>query len=322
MNLSVNTQPRSAVTAGGSRTVLAHLASGIGNIVQARPLLLALHRHGFTVDLQVDGDYPETADLFRGWSALRAVYNGCARQRPNGRYHARIAAIPPFYWSRYAAAYRGAADSVPRPPDALFYRDERAYYLEFARALGCDTDGLTDCRLPVAPDIQHGIGPGTLVLAPGCKTSEMAAKRWPYFPRLARRYRDVVVVGTPDDLSRFDGSPMEFPKHARSLVGRLSLRETAAVLAAAGVVLANDSGLGHLAAAVGVPTVLLFGPTPHTVLGPFPPHVTVLRAGLPCAPCWFSAPLSACDSRVDCLAQLTVDTVVRAVNARWPGAQT
>ena len=139
---------------GGPRCVLVHLSSGIGNIVLARPLLLALHRHGFIVDILVDGDYPDTADLFRGWNAVRAVYNGRTRQRPVSRYHVRIAAIPPFYWSRYARAYDRAANSLPRPPDALFFRDERAYYLEFARMLGCDIDGLFDCRLPVAPDDQ------------------------------------------------------------------------------------------------------------------------------------------------------------------------
>ena len=252
------------------RTVLVHLSSGIGNIVLARPLLLALHRHGFIVDILVDGDYADTADLFRGWDAVRAVYNGRARQRPGSRYHVRVAAIPPFYWSRYASDYGDGTVSVPRPTDALFYRNERAYYLEFARALGCDIDGLAECSLPVAPDTAHAIGAGTLALAPGCKTNEMAAKRWPYFPRLAEAFADVVVVGTADDLRRFDGSPMQFPAHARSLVGELSLRETAAVLAAAGAVVANDSGLGHLAAAVGAPTVLLFGPTPHTTLGRFP----------------------------------------------------
>ena len=148
----------------------------------------------------------------------------------------------------------------------------------------------------------------------------MAAKRWPYFPSLAEAFPDVVVVGTRDDMRRFDGSPMQFPAHARSLVGRLSLRQTAAVLAAAGGVVANDSGLGHLAAAVGAPTILLFGPTPHTVLGSFPPHVTVLRSGLPCEPCWYSAPIAACAGRVDCLARLEIETVVRAIQRLGLGA--
>lgn len=299
-----------------SRTVLVHLASGIGNIVLAAPLLLTLHRHGFIVDLLIDADYPDTADLFAGWHAVRAVYKGSERTRPSGRYDIFIPAIPPFYWSRFGRYYRGHPDTVARPPDELFYRDERAYYLKFAQALGCAVDGQLDFSMPATPDRTHRIGPSTLILAPGCKTGEMAAKRWPHFPRLAAAFTDVVVVGTVDDLHRFDGSTMHFPDHVRSLAGQLKLRETAAVLAAAGVVVANDSGLGHLAAALGVPTVLLFGPTPHATLGRFPPNVTILRAGLPCEPCSLTNPLSKCDGRVDCLAQLPVDAVVAAIKAR------
>jgi len=98
----------------------------------------------------------------------------------------------------------------------------------------------------------------------------MAAKRWPYFAELAAAFSDVVVVGTPDDLRQHDNVPMNFPPHVRSLVGQLSLRETAELMAAAGVVVGNDSGLSHIAAAVGTPTIMLFGPTPHESLGSMP----------------------------------------------------
>ena len=73
---------------------------------------------------------------------------------------------------------------------------------------------------------------------------------------------------------------MNFPAHVSSLVGQLSLRETAEVMASAGVVVGNDSGLSHIAAAVGTPTVMLFGPTPHESLGPMSPNVKMLRSGL------------------------------------------
>jgi hypothetical protein len=55
----------------------------------------------------------------------------------------------------------------------------------------------------------------------------MAAKRWPYFPQLAERFEDVVIVGTEDDLCHRDGTIMQFPPHARRFVGALTLRETA-----------------------------------------------------------------------------------------------
>lgn len=302
-----------AEAAGGS--VLVHLASGVGNIVLATPLLLALSRHGFTIDLLVDGDYPGIAALFEGWSALRHVHDGALGERPHPGHDLIVPAIPPFYWNRYRARYAASGRLVARPPDALFYEDEQGYYLDFARRMGCAVAPRPSCFLPAAPDGTLGVSGATLALAPGCKTGIMAAKRWPHFPALAERFEDVVILGVEDDLRLFDESPIRFPGHVRSLIGRLSLRETAGALAAAGAVVANDSGLGHVAAAVGTPTILLFGPTPNATLGRLPANVQVFRAGLPCEPCWYADRLAACRKRVDCLAAIGVEEVAEAAFA-------
>ena len=304
--------PESVARTGEGPTLLVHLASGVGNLVFATPLLVALEELGYAVDLLLHADYPQAADLFRGWSAVREVH---AVRFPRGRhYHRLVPAVPPFYWSGLGRMYAGRRDALRRPPDALFYQDEQRYYLEFARQLGWPDDTRPAYTLPVAPSSGHGVTRRTLVIAPGCKGGEMAAKRWPHFAALAERFADVALVGTEDDLRAFDRTPFRFPAHARSFVGRLTLRETAELMAAAGAVVANDSGLGHVAAATGVPTVLLFGPTPERTLGPMAPNVTVLRAGLPCEPCWFTpAKLRACARRVDCLRALPVDDVEREV---------
>jgi ADP-heptose:LPS heptosyltransferase len=285
--------------------VLVHLASGIGNIVLATPLLIALDELGFSTDVRLDADYPATADLLRGWSLVGNILAGPAR--PDWpRYRHILPAIPPFYWRRFSHSYRGIARVVQRPPDALFYEDEQAWYVAFARALGYAERAAPTPRLPVSADDQWSVTAGTVVLAPGCKTGEMAAKRWPHFPQVARMLPDVAIVGTPDDLS---GNENDFPDHARSFVGKLTLRQTAELMAAAGLVVANDSGLAHIAAAVGTPTLMLFGPTPSRNLGQFPPNVTVLSLGMECQPCWYTAPLRACNRRVDCLRQLSPERV-------------
>jgi ADP-heptose:LPS heptosyltransferase len=296
--------------------VLVHLASGIGNIVLATPLVGVLARNGFAVDLVVDADYLGVDELFRGWSAVRRVYDGRGGLPLPASYERVAAAIPPFYWQRFRARY--AQLDIQRPPDMLFYENEQAYYLEFARFLGCDVSDAPYYFLPV----QRRVATATVVLAPGSKPLEMAAKRWPYFAELAAAFDDVALVGTADDLVQFDRARMSFPSHVCSFIGRLSLRETASLLADAAVVLANDCGLGHLAGALGTPTVLLFGPTPHRTLGALPPNVMVLRTGLPCEPCWFGARFRACSRRIDCLRQLRAETVVEAVRAarRSPSA--
>jgi hypothetical protein len=304
-----------------------HLASGVGNIVLATPLLVALDELGYDVHVCLDADYAQTADLLQPWSVVKAVHPGglatllAPASRPFGvvgGWDAIVPAVPPFYWSRFAWAYDGTiarvlgagARVVARPPDRLFAVDEQGYYLAFARALGYSATVRPVPCLPIAPqESDTRVGGGTIVLAPGCKTGTMAAKRWPHFEALAGRFNDVVVVGTGDDLRQHDGSAMHFPAHVRSFVDRLTLRETAELMASAAVVVGNDSGLSHAAAAVGVPTVMLFGPTDHVCLGLLPPNVTVLRAGLPCEPCWKAAPLAACAARVDCLRSLGVDRV-------------
>lgn len=291
------------------RVALVHLASGVGNIVLGTPLLAALDQMGVVSDVLLDADYPQTADLLRDWSVVRDIYHGRARTPPREGYDFLIPAIPPFYWPRFARSYHGAARLVPRPPDGLFYQDEQEYYLSFARALGFPATGKPVYRLPISAPAECGAAARTLVLLPGSKTGEMAFKRWPHFPQLAEAFADVAVVGTQDDMRRHDGTPFQFPSHVESFIDRLTLRETAELLAGAGAVVGNDSGLTHIAGAVGSLTFMLFGPTPDKVLGHFPPNVKVLRSGLECEPCWSHARFRACDRRITCLQQLPVEAV-------------
>jgi ADP-heptose:LPS heptosyltransferase len=312
------------------RRCLVHLAAGVGNIVLATPLLIALDELGCEVHVWLDADYAQTADLLQPWSVVRAVHGGGlaalarmlrAESGPACDWDAIVPAVPPFYWPRFARAYGGPVGQsggrsrvLPRPPERLFAADEQAFYLSFARTLGYPDTARPMPYLPIgACETETRVGVRTIVLAPGCKTGTMAAKRWPWFAQLAERFDDVVVVGTGDDLRQFDGAPMRFPDHVRSFVDRLTLRETAELMAGGAIVVGNDSGLSHVAAACGVATLMLFGPTDHHCLGPLPPNVTVLRAGLPCEPCWKAAPLAACAKRVDCLASLGVNRVERAV---------
>jgi ADP-heptose:LPS heptosyltransferase len=298
--------------------VLVHLGAGVGNIVLATPLLIALHDLGFTVDVLLAADYVQSADLLRPWSVVRNVLCGPVNGRQWTAYAKVVPAIPPFYWPRFSSGFRRLANTVPRPPETSFYQNEQDFYLSFARALGFPPGQGPFCRLPISPTEAPSLPAHAIVLAPGCKTGEMAAKRWPHFPRLAERLKDVAVVGTRDDLRQPDGTLLSFPSHVRSFAGVLTLRQTAELMASSGVVVGNDSGLAHVAAATGVPTVMIFGPTPHATLGPFPPNVKIIRRGLPCESCWFRNRFQACNGRISCLAELTVEDVARELRSLVP----
>ncbi|MCB1743438.1 MAG: glycosyltransferase family 9 protein [Gammaproteobacteria bacterium] len=293
--------------------VLVHIGAGIGNVVLATPLIVALDELGLRVDLWLSADYADTHTLLRDWSLVETIH--CDGEAIDlGRYHRLLPALPPFYWPRYARTYARYGTAVPRPPDTRFHANEQGWYLDFARALGWSGDRPPVYRLPIAAATDPRLGSRSLAIVPGCKTGEMRAKRWPGFVALASRFADVLVLGSADDLHDGHGRVLCFPGHVRMLAGMLSLRETAEALAAAAVVVGNDSGLSHVAAATGTPTVMLFGPTPDIALGPLPANVQVLRTGLDCEPCWFGARLGACAGRVDCLHRLSVERVVAAVS--------
>jgi len=294
-----------------SGAILIHLGAGVGNVVLATPLLAALNQLGFEIDVALAADYPETADLLRPWSAVRAVITN--DEIPSAKnYQYVLPAIPPFYWSRFAHCFCSVNNLLPRPSDGLFYENEQTFYFSFARTLGW-RGAAPSTVLPIAPTERMDVTKRTLVLAPGCKTGEMAKKRWPYFPALAQAFGDVVVTGTADDLWDGQGTRLHFPAHVHNFAGRLSLRQTAEVIAAAGVFVGNDSGLSHIAAAVGSATVMIFGPTSERVLGSLSPNVRVVRRGLQCEPCWFDSRFRACAGRIDCLAQVTVERVICAL---------
>jgi hypothetical protein len=310
----LGTIPRAAAPAA-----LVHLGAGVGNVVLATPLLLALHAMGLETDVWLSADYPQTADLLRPWSVVREVFTGPVVAPRLARYAHVVPAIPPFYWARFAPRFARLPNLVARPPESLFYEDEQEFYFSFARRMGCPPGPRPECALPISPDESFGVTQRTVVLAPGCKTGEMATKRWPYFRELAEEFEDVAVVGTSDDLRGRDGRPFGFPRRVRSFVDRLTLRKTAELMAAAGVVVGNDSGLAHTAGAAGAPTLVLFGPTPHRSLGAFPQNVAVLRQGLPCEPCWFKARFGACSRRISCLQGLRVETVAAEIRRMGPG---
>jgi ADP-heptose:LPS heptosyltransferase len=78
----------------------------------------------------------------------------------------------------------------------------------------------------------------------------------------------VVFLGGPGDPT---------PKTGESLVGKLTLRESMAVIASSELHVSADTGNGHIAAAYGVPTVSVFGPMDPVRFRPYGPKATVLR---------------------------------------------
>ncbi len=150
------------------------------------------------------------------------------------------------------------------------------------------------------------------VLAPGAIYGP--AKRWPLdsFLALARQLegRGLRIVacggaaegGTCAALVRAAGGD------ALSLAGRTSLAGQAALCRRAAVVVSNDSGMAHLAAAVGAPAVAIFGSTSSAWTAPLGPAVVVVQRPPVCSPCFART----CRIGYLCLKAVDVDSVVGA----------
>ena len=118
-----------------------------------------------------------------------------------------------------------------------------------------------------------------------------ASKRWTYYPGAARllveRGLDVWVVGGPGEKALAQEIVAAGGGKVRDLTGT-DLRNGILAMAAAGVAISNDSGLMHIAAAIGTPTMGIFGPTSPYLWAPLNGlAATVLqtKAVLPCQPC-------------------------------------
>ncbi len=102
---------------------------------------------------------------------------------------------------------------------------------------------------------------------------------------LASQDRDILLAGDAGAVEACKALCRLDRQRVHSLAGETSLRELAALVARAALVLTNDSAIMHLAHEMGRPVVSLFGPTSHIKYGRSGPRWKIIRAGLICSPC-------------------------------------
>jgi lipopolysaccharide heptosyltransferase I len=186
--------------------------------------------------------------------------------------------------------------------------------------LGLRTQELTDARRLLDGAACQPLERFTAVL-PGARWE---SKRWraERFAELIERlhadgFPQCVLLGAAEDRPVADRVIAATHGAAVDLVGRTSLRELAAVLSLAELVICNDSGPMHIAAAFGRPLVALFGPTNPARTGPYDPSARVVQLPLECVPCYRrECPLL----HHNCMVQLEVEAVMQAVRTLTPTA--
>jgi heptosyltransferase III len=135
--------------------------------------------------------------------------------------------------------------------------------------------------------------------------------------RLQKEYNvEVVLTGGPKDADVVQQVRALSGGSLRTFIG-LPLRQLAALYAAAAVVVSNDAGSMHIAAAIGTPTIGIFGPGEEDIWFPYDPAMghKALRKDVPCHPCHLDICTREGAGFMECMRILTVDEVTDAVGA-------
>jgi ADP-heptose:LPS heptosyltransferase len=179
---------------------------------------------------------------------------------------------------------------------------------EVAGALACaEAEGF---RLSGRPWVAFGFGGGKNVKTRTELKSWSPARYRALAEALAERDVGVVWLGDREDARVLGGNHVGV-----NLAGRLTVAESAAILARCDAAVANDTFLLHLSEAIGVPTIGLFGPTDPAQYGPQGPRSTSIWRGgaLACSPCSRDGAVPPCPFGHRCMVELAVPDVLAAL---------
>jgi ADP-heptose:LPS heptosyltransferase len=250
--------------------------SNIGDLVMTTPALVALHAAWPRASIDVVGDPRSSALLTRcpflgrlehrvkrdGAAGLLALVQRLRRERYDAVVDLRTDFLPWLLRARRRSARWQARAHGPHAVEQHFAVARRV--LAVGATIPDPELWLGEPELARAAEMLGGLpGPRRLVLGPG---ANWPGKRWPApaYAALAQQLRDdfdaLVLLGSAADAA--DAAPhfAAASMPTLDLMGRTSLLEAAAILRLATLFVGNDSGLGHLASAVGTPSVTVFGP--------------------------------------------------------------
>lgn len=323
----------------------------VGDMVMAQPLVAALHGAGDDVHVLAPAATLAVAERLAGVTAAHRLDAGrgalalAARWRA-GRDLARLgferaivlpnsfkSALAPWFAriplrTGWRGEHRfGVLNDLRRPAQDQPARQADRFLALAARR---SAHGGEPTPAPCQPRPRLVVDPGNLAkvraklaLAPApqalalCPGAEYGpAKRWPprHFAAVAARGlaagHQVWLFGAPAERRICDEIAALAPG-VRNLAGRTGLGDAIDLLSLAHCVVANDSGLMHVAGALGRPVVALYGATSPDLTPPLGNVATVLRPSLPCSPCFERVcPLG----HTRCLTDLAPDTVWQALD--------
>jgi len=219
---------------------------------------------------------------------------------------------------------RGFYDLIaPRPS---FHTHAVDWYLGILRLLGVPAEGAFQW-LPPHPEVAASVrkkwpissASRWIILQPGAR---WVNKRWPaeYFSELVTRLGSIrpelrfAILGAREERHLAENIVVADPRRCLNLAGETSLPEMVEWIRLAELMVTNDTGPMHVAAALEKPVVAMLGPTEPRRTGPYRQLQHVLQSNLPCIPCL--SPRCRYYKRHECLRAISPATVVESVLKR------
>ncbi|MBI4536869.1 MAG: lipopolysaccharide heptosyltransferase II [candidate division NC10 bacterium] len=276
------------------------------------------------LEYQPEAEHRGPLGLWRLVQAVRALGCDLALILPNSFEAALVpwlAGIPRRVGCRSEGRGVLLTHAIPRKASGG-PRHQVHHYLRIVRAVGAEGDNVPRLDVPAAARetaeellAAAGIGPRDPVLSLNPGAIYGGAKQWG-----AERFAAasdllagawgarIVLVGS----RREEVLLKEVAKRMRTLAvvlgGRTDLPTLAALLLRSRLLLTNDTGAMHVAAATGTPVLAVFGPTEADATGPAGARTRIVRRPVPCSPCL----LRECPIDHRCMTAVTVEEVVQA----------
>ncbi len=300
-------------------------------VILARPSVADLYAR----ERAIDAVLPYTGDRGRTAAELRRESFDCAILLPNSFDAALLAwraGIPRRIGYKRDARGWLLTEAIARPEPGEIPRHERFYYLELLRRAGiiADYPPCAEIRLDQRAEAREaglaslrnaGVPTPVIGVSPGAAYGN--AKRW-----LRERFAEtaaMVARAHAASLVLF-GSTAERPLCAHiaeqfgdagvgvhNFAGETTLRQFIDLTAACRLFLSNDSGAMHVASALGVPTVTVFGATDDTTTGPTGAWARIVREQVECSPCL----LRECPIDHRCMTRVTAERVAGVALQLW-----
>ena len=220
--------------------------------------------------------------------------------------------------------------SVPLPRQGEIPAHEKYYYLELLRRAGWGNSAKDETFIGLrVPEEKRrsadeflsksGVRLGAVRIAVAAGASYGSAKCWPplRFAEVANRLQseteaEIILFGTAAEANVSTAISAEMPRPPIDLTGKTAIADLPALLSQCQLFIGNDSGAMHVAAAVGLPIVAVFGPTDPHGTAPVTPRCSIVQQKPYCSPCF----LRRCPTDHRCMTAITAD-MVQAAAKPW-----